>query len=96
MIKIKNYPGVIQNNLGQFSDLLSKPQLTHFCEYLTGLMVCEKANIKQINNRFIAHRDYSNKDRFMTESDWPTAQVDQRRIELIKNKLNPLNHLRGI
>jgi len=95
MIKIKNYPGVIQNNIEQFSDLLSKPQLTHFGEYLTGLMVCEKANIKQINNRFIAHRDYSNKDRFMTESDWPIAQVNQRRLELIKNKVNPLNPSKG-
>lgn len=95
MFKITEYPGVVRNHLDFFCDIFSKPQQKHFSEYLTGLIVCEKINIKQINNKFIGHSDYSNKDRFMTTSDWPIEQVDERRKELINDKVNPLNPSNG-
>jgi SRSO17 transposase len=95
MQKITGYPGVVSNHLGQFQDLFSKPQLKHFAEYLTGLIVCDKINIKQINNAFIQHGEYSNKDRFLTTSDWPIEKVNQRRIELIRKKVEPLNRSKG-
>ena len=95
MQKIIGYPGVVLNHLGQFQDLFSKPQLKHFAEYITGLIVCEKINIKQINNTFIEHGEYSNKDRFLTTSDWPMEKVDERRIQLIREKIEPLNPSKG-
>lgn len=95
-VRVTNYPGVITNYLPRFEDLFSRPQLRHFTEYITGLIVCEKANIKQINNRFLAHTEYSNKDRFIRESSWNTEEVDQRRIELIKETLGNLNPQKGV
>ncbi|MFQ5825399.1 MAG: IS701 family transposase, partial [bacterium] len=89
------YPFVVKSHLDKFSDLFSQPQLSHFAEYVTGLIVCERANIKQINNSFVGHREYSNKDRFMTEVSWPEEKVDQRRLELIKDYVGPLNAIKG-
>ena len=95
MQKVMGYPGVVSKNLDYFQDLFSKPQLKHFAEYLTGLIVCDKINIKQINNIFIGHVEYSNKDRFLTKSEWPIEKVDQRRIELIREKVEPLKPSKG-
>ena len=95
MFRITEYPFVVKSHLDKFSDLFSQPQLSHFAEYVTGLIVCDRANIKQINNSFVGHREYSNKDRFMTEVSWPEEQVDQRRLELIKDYVGPLNPIKG-
>jgi SRSO17 transposase len=95
MFPITDYPAVVKNNLDKFADLFSKPQLRHFAEYLTGLLVCERANIKQINNNFVRHREYSNKDRFMTNSSWSEKEVDQRRLELIKQFIGHMNPGKG-
>ncbi|MBL7075651.1 IS701 family transposase [candidate division KSB1 bacterium] len=95
MFRITDYPVVVKDHLDQFKDLFSKPQLSHFAEYLTGLIVCDRANIKQINNSFVGHREYSNKDRFMTRARWPEEKVDRRRIELIKSRIGHLNPVKG-
>lgn len=96
MLRIATYPTVVKNCLYQFEDLFTKPQLRHFTEYLTGLIVCDKANIKRINNSFIAHREYSNKDRFMTAVPWSEERVDARRLELIKEYIGHLNPAKGL
>ncbi len=96
MVCVTQCPGVIAEYLPKFTDLFSRPQLRHFTEYLTGLIVCDKANIKQINNCFISHREYSNKDRFIRESSWNIEEVDRRRIELIKEFIGNLNPGKGI
>ena len=44
---------MVSSHLGQFLYLFSKPQLKHFDEYLTGLIVCDNINIKQINNTLV-------------------------------------------
>jgi len=46
MVCITQCPGVIAEYLPKFTDLFSRPQLRPFTEYLTGLIVCDKANIK--------------------------------------------------
>ena len=96
MLQITDYPFVVKSHLDKFHELFSRPQLSHFAQYLTGLIVCERSNIKQINDSFIGHRQYSNKDRFMTEVSWPEEQVDLRRLELLKNYIGPLNPDKGI
>ena len=96
MYRITDYPFVVKSYVDNFCDLFSQPQLSHFAEYVTGLIVCERPNIKQINNSFVAHRQYSNKDRFMTEVSWPEEKVDLRRLELIKNYIGALNPAKGI
>ena len=96
MLRITEYPLVVQSHLERFSDLFTRPQSSHFAEYVTGLIVCDRANIKHINNSFVGHREYSNKDRFMTAATWPEEKVDQRRLELIKESVGALNPDKGI
>jgi hypothetical protein len=96
MLRITEYPLVVQSHLEQFRDLFTRPQLSHFAEYVTGLVVCDRANIKQINNSFIGHREYSNKDRFMTAATWPEEKVDERRLELMKASVGAMNPDKGI
>jgi len=96
MLRITDYPVVVKSFLDKFKDLFSAPQLSHFAEYVTGLIVCDRANIKQINDSFVAHRDYSNKDRFMTEVAWPEEEVDNRRLNLLKEYIGSLNPNKGI
>ena len=95
MLRIIEYPAVVRGHLDCCKDLFSQPQLRHFAEYLTGLMVCDKATIKGINNSFMGHREYSNKDRFMTKASWPEREVDRRRVELIKEHTGSLNPAKG-
>ena len=68
MIRITDYPEVVKEYLGEFEDIFNQPQRRHFAENVTGLLVYPRANIKQINNSYTGHREYSNKDRFMRES----------------------------
>lgn len=96
MFRITDYPAMVKNFLHRFEDIFSQPQLRHFAQYVTGLIVCDKATIKQINNSFIGHREYSNKDRFMREASWPEEEVDHRRLELIKESVGPLNPDKGV
>jgi SRSO17 transposase len=96
MFKITDHPAIVKNYLHRFEDLFSQPQLRHFVEYVTGLIVCDKATIKQINDSFIGHREYSNKDRFMREGSWPEEEADQRRLELIKESVGSLNPDKGV
>ena len=56
MFRMTDYPVVIRNYLPQFEDLFSQPELRHFAEYVTVLIVCDKVTIKQINISFIGHR----------------------------------------
>lgn len=95
MIRIAEYPGVGKDYLEEFDDLFSRPQLRHFAEDITGLLVCKRANIKHINNSFIGHCEYSNKDRCMRESPWPEEEVDDRRIGLIKKRVNNMKEDKG-
>ena len=96
MFRITDYPAMVKNYLHRFEDLFSQPQLKHFAEYVTGLIVCDKATIKQINNSFISHREYSNKDRFMREVSWPEEEADHRRLELVKESVGPVNPNKGV
>jgi SRSO17 transposase len=95
MLRVIEYPTVVRDHLDNFRDVFTRPQARHFAEYLTGLIVCDQANIKQINNCFIAHREYSNKDRFMTHAPWPEDEVNRRRINFIKEQCGLINPING-
>lgn len=90
-LPITDYPTIVKRNLVHFQDLFTKPQLSHFAEYLSGLMLCINLTIKGINNSFVGHRDQSAKERFLVSSPWPEQKVNQRRLGLILKQVSPLN-----
>ena len=83
-LPIVKYPRIIEEFLPTYEKIFSKPQLRHFAEYLTGLMICANKTVQGINDSFVGHRDQSAKNHFLTASDWPEELVEQERLRLIR------------
>jgi SRSO17 transposase len=92
---ITAYPSVVANNLKHFKEFFSKPQMEHFAQYLTGLIVSDNRTIQGINDNFVFRKDQSNLNRFLTESDWDEEGVERKRIELIKQELEGMSAKNG-
>lgn len=85
MPAIVEFPRVVANILDQFADLFpNEPQRQHFAEYLTGLIVAKKKNVRGINSEFVDTTDQSCLNRFVTAADWDVNQVNARRLELLQ------------
>lgn len=83
MIPITAPPLIVQTYAEKFKVFFSKPQFAHFVTYLTGLIVSTNKTVQGINNNFIARKDQSNLNHFITDSQWDEESVNTRRIELI-------------
>ncbi len=68
-IPIATYPSIIVNNLKHSKEFFSKPQLEHFAQYLTGLIVSYNRTVQGINDNFVFYKDQSNLNRFLTEAE---------------------------
>ncbi len=85
MAGIVAYPQVVQEALRLFADLLpNEPQRRHFAEYLTGLYVADRKNVTAINREFAQTTDPSCLNRFFTDADWDTQDLNQRRLEILQ------------
>ena len=93
MLPIVDYPSIVKNFLPHFQDLFSKPQLRQFAESLTGIFVCNKRNVKSMNDVFLGHRDQSAKNRFFNFSNWDEKELNKRRIELALKKVKGIGIL---
>lgn len=88
MIPIVEYPEVVAKHLPRFQKCFKRvEQFQHFAQYVTGLIVCIKHNIKHMNDQFLWHCDQSTKNRFLTEAPWSELKVNHRRIKLIKDRI---------
>src|SRR5947209_20331565 len=84
MAGIIEFPQVVQEALQDFGDLFpNEPQRRHFAEYLTGLFVADRKNVSGIHREFAQITDQSCLNRFLTAADWDTAQLNQRRLDLL-------------
>jgi SRSO17 transposase len=84
MLPIVTFPEFIENILPRFTTIFSKPQLRHFGEYLTGLVVSPNKTVAGINAQFLDHTNQSSKNHFLTQSDWDDQQVTDERLKLVK------------
>ncbi len=50
---IAEYPSVVDGFLPRLAAVFTKPQLRHFAQYLTGLIVCENRTVTGINSCFV-------------------------------------------
>lgn len=81
-IPIVQYPRIVTDNLSWFrSELGTREQQKHFCEYVTGLIAGDKATITAINALFLNNNDQSALNRFLTQARWDEAGVNRCRVE---------------
>ncbi len=79
---IVEFPRVVQDALGQYSDIFANEcQRRHFAEYLTGLMVAERKTVLGINREFAETTDQSCLNRFLTDAAWEPKVLNQRRLD---------------
>ncbi|MEA1905256.1 MAG: IS701 family transposase [Candidatus Hadarchaeota archaeon] len=95
MLPIVGYPSVVNFGLSAFREVFSKPQLRHFGEYVTGLMVCQNRTVQGINDSLFARCDQSALNHFLTDSPWSEEELDRKRHELVRDRLGELRLGRG-
>jgi len=87
MPAIVEFPQVVREAVGEFSDLFScEPQRRHFAEYLTGLMVAANKTVTGINGEFAETTDQSCLNRFLTGVAWDEQAVNERRLDLLQRE----------
>lgn len=96
MLPIIGYPSVVSFGLSALGKVFSRPQLRHFANYLTGLMVCQNRTVEGINNSFPAHLDQSALNHFLTDSTWSDDELNKTRYVLINARLKELNFEGGV
>jgi SRSO17 transposase len=88
-VPIVEYPEIVRRNLPQFEPVFAnKNQIKHFCEYVTGLIVGDKATIQAINALFLDKNDQSALNKFLTQAAWDEVELNQRRVKFELERLH--------
>jgi SRSO17 transposase len=87
VLPIAGYPSIVEGFLPRVEGDLTKPQLKHLAQYLTGLLVTENKTVSGINDSFVGHNDQSALNHWLTDSDWNEEELDKARKELILEEL---------
>jgi len=90
MLPIVGHPSVVSFGMSIFEEVFSKPQLRHFGEYVTGLMVCPNRTVQGINDSFVGHPDQSSLNNFLTDSPWSEEELIKTRYRFVVTKLGKL------
>jgi hypothetical protein len=86
MIPIVEVPEFVRNYASGYEDLFSPALFEHFERYLSGLYIGERRNAQLINNAFVIEvKDQSSLNRFLTEYQWSTNDLNERRWKLLRD-----------
>jgi hypothetical protein len=85
MLPLVSVPDFVHRYARRYRDLFSPSLLDHFERYLSGLYVCDRRNAQMINDAFVGDKDQSSLNRFLTEYEWSTEQVNERRLKLLRD-----------
>jgi hypothetical protein len=96
MLPIVGCPSVVSFGLPAFRNVFSRPQLRHFEEYVTGLIVCKNRTVQGINDSFFAHSDQSALNNFLTDSPWSEENLSEARYKFVETRLDELGLGGGI
>jgi len=67
VIPIVEFPSVVTKVAPLFKDIFSsQEQFKHFQEYVSGLIVAERANIEGMNSLFLKRNDQSSLNKLLT------------------------------
>lgn len=92
-LPIVQFPHIILDNLAHFAAVFqTAEQRQHFCEYVTGLMVGEKATVQAINALFLNRNDQSALNKFLTQAPWDEEELNRQRVafELTRLQRRPV------
>lgn len=83
---ILGYPLIVMDAQERFAGVFSnRPQRDSFARYLTGLMVCERKTVSEINGQFVLDRaDQSSLNRWLNEADWDAGELNEQRLALMQ------------
>lgn len=82
-LPIVDYPKIVKDGLERFGSIFQSPeQRKHFCEYVTGLIVGNKATIQAINELFLTKNDQSALNKFITQAKWDEFELNRCRVGL--------------
>jgi DDE superfamily endonuclease len=85
MLPLVSVPEFVHHYAQQYVDLFSPALREHFERYLAGLYVCERRNAQTINDAFVVQvKDQSSLNRFLTEYEWSTHELNERRLKLLR------------
>lgn len=79
-------PPVLNKLFVPYRALYTKPQFGHFTRLVTGLIVCPKKTLQEINDAF-GKRNQSNLNRFVTESPWNKEELNLVRLQQVQEHL---------
>lgn len=71
---------------GLFGGVFSnQPQRDNFARYLTGLLVCRRKTVAQINREFVMNQaDQSSLNRWLNGADWSEQELNDERLKLMQ------------
>lgn len=75
MVVFKEIPPGLKKLLKPYNKELTESQSRHFETYVTGLIVCSNKTVQEINDS-LSDTNQSSLNRFLTESDWGTKQIE--------------------
>ena len=79
---INNRPKAILEELENYKDVFSKPQFSHFSNYVTGLILEDKQfTINSISSLFEDAKDQSLLNRFFLSNAWDEEELTLARVK---------------
>lgn len=96
MPAITEFPTVVEKAREAYRDLFANhPERTHFCEYLTGLLVADRKTVRGINSEFAQTTDQSCLNRFLTHAPWNEYELNERRLRELQRDPSTRFRARG-
>lgn len=88
MLPILDFPSVVARYADQFDPLFANAQQQrHFREYVSGLILADKATVEAINGLFVESNDQSALNKFLTHAPWDETALNARRLQLEREAL---------
>jgi len=84
MLPLVSVPEFVHSYAVAFEDLFTPALFQHFERYLAGLYICQRRNAQTINDAFVVEvKDQSSLNRFLTQYQWSTESLNERRLKLL-------------
>lgn len=96
MLPIIDFPNIVKQFGDSFKDVFSFHQLRRFKQYVTGLITSKNKTIEGITSNLVDGTDQSSMNRFLTEYDWDTEELNDKRLELLQSSPDTRWNKKGV
>jgi SRSO17 transposase len=88
MLPILDFPSIVTHYAAHFDPLFANTQQQqHFREYVSGLILADKATVEAINSLFVTSNDQSALNKFLTHAPWDEEALNRHRLQLERDAL---------